>query len=62
MGRTFKRNDRWKKDRRDKNFRKSKKFKDLQHGQHQHPHKPVDEIPREESCDMGGYIEEIPLN
>ena len=31
MGKTFKRNDRWKKDRRDKHFRESKKFKDFQH-------------------------------
>jgi len=29
MGRTFRKNDRWKKDRRDQNFRKSKKFKDF---------------------------------
>lgn len=27
MGRTYKVNDRWKKDRRDQNFKKSKKFK-----------------------------------
>ena len=43
MGRTFKRGDRWKKDRRDRNFQKSKKFKDLQHGKHQN--EPVD-IPK----------------
>ena len=29
MGRTYRKNDRWKKDRRDQNFKKSKKFKDL---------------------------------
>jgi hypothetical protein len=43
MGRTFRKNDRWKKDRRDQNFKKSKKFKDIQYGQHQN--KPVNEIP-----------------
>ena len=32
MGRTFRKNDRWKKDRRDQNFRKSKKFKDFKKG------------------------------
>lgn len=32
MGKTYKRNDRWKKDRRDQNFRKSKKFRDFKHG------------------------------
>jgi len=44
MGRSFRRNDRWKKDRRDKSFQKSKKFKEIQHGHH-HPHKPVAELP-----------------
>lgn len=32
MGKTYKRNDRWKKDRRDQNFRQSKKFKEFSHG------------------------------
>lgn len=32
MGKTHKRNDRWKRDRRDQNFKKSKKFKEHQHG------------------------------
>jgi len=32
VGKTYKRNDRWKKDRRDQNFKKSKKFKDFNHG------------------------------
>ena len=36
MGRTFRKNDRWKKDRRDQNFRKSKKFKEIKDG-HIHP-------------------------
>ena len=49
MGRTFRKNDGWKKDRRDQNFKKSKKFKDLQHGQHQH--KPVDAPLIEEEFD-----------
>jgi hypothetical protein len=35
MGKTFRRNDRWKKDRRDQNFKKSKKFKEFKHGGHQ---------------------------
>jgi len=29
MGKTYKRNDRWKRDRRDQNFKKSKKFKEF---------------------------------
>ena len=29
MGKTYKTNDRWKKDRRDQNFKKSKKFKKM---------------------------------
>jgi len=44
MGRTFRRNDRWKKDRKDKAFQKSKKFKEVQHGYH-HSHRPVTELP-----------------
>ena len=32
MGRTFRKNDRWKKDRRDQNFKKSKKFKKFKKG------------------------------
>jgi hypothetical protein len=35
MGKTFRRNDRWKKDRRDQNFKKSKKFKEFKHSGHQ---------------------------
>ncbi len=31
MGKTYKRNDRWKKDRRDQNFKKSKKFREFKH-------------------------------
>ena len=37
MGKTFRRNDRWKKDRRDQNFKKSKKFKELSRGGFQQP-------------------------
>lgn len=40
MGKTFRRNDRWKKDRRDKDFQKSKKFKEINRGHY--PHKPSD--------------------
>jgi hypothetical protein len=29
MGRTYRKNDRWKKDQKDQNFRNSKKFKDF---------------------------------
>lgn len=43
MGKTYKHGDRWKKDRRDKNFRNSKKFKEF-HGSNHIPHKPV-EVP-----------------
>ena len=32
MGRTYRKNDRWKKDRRDQNFKKSKKFKKFKNG------------------------------
>ena len=35
MGKTYKRNDRWKRDRRDQNFKKSKKFKEFKHSGHQ---------------------------
>jgi len=37
MGRTFRRDDRFKKDRRDRNFKKSKKFKEFQQGGYQPP-------------------------
>jgi len=48
MGRTFRKNDRWKKDRRDQNFRKSKKFKEFKGGHpHQKPHLPQVEEPVE---------------
>ena len=41
MGRTFRKNDRWKKDRHDQNFRKSKKFKEVKDGYvHPKPHLP----------------------
>ena len=40
MGKTYKYNERWKKDQRDKSFQKSKKFKNLQHGKHNN--KPID--------------------
>ena len=39
MGKTFRRNDRWKRDHRDKNFQKSKKFKNSQHEKHNN--KPI---------------------
>ncbi len=45
MGKTYKRNDRWKKDRRDKNFRNSKKFKEFKH--EKHTHKPAEVPPIE---------------
>ena len=47
MGRTFRKNDRWKKDRRDQNFRNSKKFKEIKGGHvHSKPHSaPVDSEP-----------------
>ena len=32
MGRTYRKNDRWKRDRRDQNFKKSKKFKEFKRG------------------------------
>lgn len=44
MGRTYKKNDRWKKDRRDQNFQKSKKFKELKHGVKQAPKSNLPEI------------------
>jgi hypothetical protein len=40
MGRTYRKNDRWKKDRRDQNFKKSKKFKDFKRGGFTQPSKP----------------------
>ena len=41
MGRTYRKNDRWKKDRRDQNFKKSKKFKDFKKGGGSKPIKPA---------------------
>lgn len=44
MGKTYKRNDRWKKDRRDRGFRESKKFKDFKgHQPHYRPQLPQSE-------------------
>jgi hypothetical protein len=55
MGKTYKRNDRWKKDRRDQNFKKSKKFKEFIHGEFTHqkpsPQSQVDIEPTEPSLD-----------
>jgi len=46
MGKTFRRNDRFKKDRRDRNFKQSKKFKELkQVGYSSPPNKQLDEPP-----------------
>ena len=50
MGRTFRRNDRWKKDRKDKNFRNSKKFKTAHQGNQPNTGKPVD-TPLDEDYD-----------
>jgi hypothetical protein len=44
MGKTFRRNDRFKKDRRDKNFKNSKKFKEFKKGGYSPP-KPFEELP-----------------
>ena len=41
MGKAYKRNDRWKRDRRDQGFRKSKKFKEFTHGGHSTQPKPI---------------------
>lgn len=49
MGKTFRRNDRWKKGRKDHNFCKSKKFKH-QKG-NQHSHRPVVEPKIEDGYD-----------
>lgn len=35
MGKTFRRNDKWKKDRRDQSFKKSKKFKEIKNSGYQ---------------------------
>lgn len=56
MGRTFRKDNRWKKDRRDQSFRKSKKFKDFQHD-HQHRHKPIDGRPIDEESKVGENLE-----
>lgn len=53
MGKTYKRNDRWKRDRRDQNFKKSKKFKEFKKGGFTPPKTnlpPVDE-PTEATID-----------
>jgi hypothetical protein len=58
MGKTYKHGERWKKDRRDRNFRKSKKFKDQKGPQHNH--KPdVVESQEEENHDISGDISAI---
>lgn len=60
MGRTFKRNDRWKRDRRDKGLQKSKKFKEFQHGKH-HKHNPIEISPLEiieDNDDVGNNSDE----
>ena len=41
MGKTYKHGQRWKRDRRDTSFQKSKKFKNFQHEKHNN--KPIDE-------------------
>ena len=48
MSKTYKRNDGWKRDRRDQNFRRSKKFKELKHNGHK-PLKP-NLLPVEMEC------------
>lgn len=54
MGRTFRRNDRFKKDRRDRNFKKSKKFKEFKQGEYSPPklNTPLDESPIDEVEDV----------
>lgn len=47
MGKTYKHGHKWKKDRRDKHFQESKKFKDFQHD-HQHRQRPNDTRPAED--------------
>ena len=54
MGRTYRKNDRWKRDRRDQNFKKSKKFKEFKRGGFQPPKTNLpttDEEPTEEIYD-----------
>ena len=51
MGRTFRRNDRFKKDRRDKNFRKSKKFKEFKSKDFKSP-KPIIELETDDITDI----------
>lgn len=55
MGRTFRRNDRFKKDRRDRNFKKSKKFKEFNQGDYLplKPNNGVVEPPIDEAEDVG---------
>ncbi len=45
MGRTYRNNDRWKKDQKDQNFRNSKKFKDFKKNKSQPKLPPVDLSP-----------------
>jgi len=57
MGRTYRKNDRWKRDRRDQNFKKSKKFKEFKRGDF-HPQKtnlPTIEEPTEIIDDVLNY-------
>ena len=48
MGRTYRKNDRWKKDQKDQNFRKSKKFKKFKDGYTQ----PKVNLPKFEPTDI----------
>lgn len=57
MGKTHRRNDRWKKDRRDTNFQKSKKFKESNSGINSyHDKKPSDSITVELESDSDDDI------
>ena len=50
MGKTYRKNEGWKRDRRDQNFKKSKKFKDFKDGHLQPKHnRPVTESDSQDS-------------
>ena len=55
MGRTYRKNDRWKKDRRDQNFKKSKKFKDFKRGDNKSPKPLSTEIIEVEPNDIADF-------
>ena len=52
MGRTYRNNDRWKRDQKDQNFRNSKKFKDFKKVKSKPTLQPAESEPKEITNDI----------